>query len=42
MIDGVEVLWPRKVVSRVTSAGAFGGEEIEAVFRALALRFPAA
>lgn len=40
MIDNVEVLWPRKAVSRVTSAGSFGGDEIDAVFRALAVRFP--
>ena len=42
VIDGVEVLWPRKAVSRVTSAGSFGRDEIEAVYRALAVRFPPA
>ena len=42
MFDNVEVLWPRKAVSRVTSAGSFGGDEIEAVFRALAVGFPPA
>jgi len=42
VIDSVEVLWPRRVVSRVTSAGSFGGDEIEAVFRALAMAFPPA
>ena len=42
MIDDVEVLWPRKAVSRVTSAGSFGRDEIEAVYRALAVRFPPA
>lgn len=42
VIDDVEVLWPRKAVSRVTSPGSFGGDEIEAVFRALAVRFPPA
>ena len=42
MIDDVDVLWPSKAVSRVTSPGEFGGDEIEAVFRALALRFPPA
>ena len=41
-IDNVEVLWPAKAVKPVTSPGSFGGDEIEAVFRALALRFPPA
>jgi len=42
VIDNVEVLWPRKAVSRVTSPGSFGGDEIEAIFRALAVGFPQA
>ena len=42
MIDDVEVLWPAKAVKRVTSPGSFGSDEIEAVFRALAVRFPLA
>jgi len=42
VIDNVEVLWPRKAVSRVTSQGSFGSDEIEAVFRALAVAFPPA
>jgi len=42
MIDNVEVLWPRKAVSRVTSQGSFGSDEIEAAFRALAASFPPA
>lgn len=41
-IDNVEVLWPRKAVARVTSPGSFSGDEIESVFRALAVRFPPA
>jgi len=42
MIDNVEVLWPRRVVSRVKGAGSSGGDEIDVVFRALAVLFPAA
>lgn len=38
-INDVEVLWPRKAVSRVTSSGALGPDEIEQVHRALAMSF---
>jgi len=41
-IDDVEVLWPAKAVKRVTSAGSFEGDELESIFRALAVRFPPA
>jgi hypothetical protein len=42
MIDGVEVLWPAKAVRRVTSPGSFGGDQIDAIVRALAVQFPPA
>jgi hypothetical protein len=42
MIDGVEVLWPRRAVARVTSAGSLDSAEIATAFRALAVRFPPA
>lgn len=41
-IDNVEVLWPAKAVKRVTSPGSLGGDEIETVFRSLAVQFPPA
>ncbi|MFC5500681.1 nuclease-related domain-containing protein [Lysinimonas soli] len=42
VIGGVEVLWPRKAVARVMSPGSLGGDEVEAVFRSLAVAFPPA
>ncbi len=42
VIDDVDVLWPRKAVARVSSPGSFGPDDVEAIFRALALRFPPA
>jgi hypothetical protein len=41
-IGTVEVLWPRKAASRVTSPGALTADEIQAVHRSLALQFPPA
>jgi hypothetical protein len=41
-IGGIEVLWPKKAISRVTSPGALGPAEIDAVARSLASHFPQA
>jgi hypothetical protein len=42
VIGGVEVLWPRKAVSRVTSRGPYGEAHVQAMFDVLARYFPAA
>ncbi len=42
VMDNVEVLWPAKAFKRVTSPGSLGSDELEAIFRALAVRFPPA
>ena len=41
-ISGVEVLWPRKAVSRVTSRGSYGEAQVQTMFDVLARYFPAA
>lgn len=41
-IADVEVLWPAKAVSRVSSPGALGTDQIDSVYRALAMSFPPA
>lgn len=40
-ISGVEVLWPRKAVERITGSGALSPTDIQAAARVLATRFPA-
>jgi hypothetical protein len=41
-VSGVEVLWPRKAVERITGAGALSAGDVDAAARVLAARFPSA
>lgn len=41
-IDGVEVLWPAKAVSRISEPGPLDVDRMLATFRALAVHFPSA
>jgi len=41
-IDGVDVLWPKKLAELLTAPGSLAPAAVEAVFRALAAAFPVA
>jgi hypothetical protein len=41
-ISGVEVLWPRKAVERISGPGALSATYVDAAARVLAARFPSA
>ncbi len=41
-ISGVEVLWPRKAVERITGPGTLSATDVDAAARILAARFPSA